>query len=169
MTDTARFVVDHAFDLSLRATFCVLGGIAEGVIAPGMVATADPDDAPVFREPIDLVELADSPGRRRSWVGLGFRYADPAERDRWRRMDWAGVTLRIASTPILHPCPCCGYRSMESEERGSYAICPVCDWEDDGAQFHDPDYRGGANADSLNEARAAFRTAHPHPRTSKEG
>lgn len=36
-------------------------------------------------------------------------------------------------------------------------VCEVCDWEDDPVQFYDPDYRGGANAMSLNEAREAWR------------
>ena len=33
---------------------------------------------------------------------------------------------------------------------------------DDGVRFDDPDDRGGANVESLNEARAAFRAPHPH-------
>jgi hypothetical protein len=32
----------------------------------------------------------------------------------------------------------------------------VCWWEDDPIQFADPDYRGGANQPSLNEARENF-------------
>jgi cysteine-rich CPCC protein len=32
----------------------------------------------------------------------------------------------------------------------------VCGWEDDLVQFHDPDYRGGANKVSLNEARQNY-------------
>jgi hypothetical protein len=36
-------------------------------------------------------------------------------------------------------------------------ICPVCLWEDDPVQFHDHDYAGGANVESLNEARQNFR------------
>ncbi len=39
---------------------------------------------------------------------------------------------------------------------GSYEICSVCYWEDDGVQFRDSSYRGGANEASLTEARAAF-------------
>jgi hypothetical protein len=40
----------------------------------------------------------------------------------------------------------------------------MCGWEDDPVQFDDPDYRGGANADSLREHRMAFEarlTAQP--------
>ena len=40
---------------------------------------------------------------------------------------------------------------------GSYELCPVCWWEDDGVQYDDPYYRGGANTPSLNEARETFR------------
>jgi len=41
-------------------------------------------------------------------------------------------------------------------ERGGYDICPVCFWEDDNVQAEDPDYAGGANHVSLNEARRNF-------------
>jgi len=54
------------------------------------------------------------------------------------------------------PCPCCGYLTMP-ELRGSYGICPVCLWEDDEVQFDEPDFAGGANKVSLNEARKNFR------------
>jgi hypothetical protein len=51
-------------------------------------------------------------------------------------------------------CPCCNFRTLVTEPPGSYELCPVCYWEDDQIQFRDPDYVGGANAESLNEARA---------------
>ena len=52
-------------------------------------------------------------------------------------------------------CPVCGKHYFD--EAGSYEICPACGWEDDPVQRRDPDYIGGANEMSLNEARAAFR------------
>lgn len=162
--DAARFLVDHTLDLGPRGAFCALGDILDGAVAPGMVATAGPAEVPWFRQPVHAVELADAHGGRRSWVALVFRCADPAERDRWRRIAWAGATLSIPPAPILHPCPCCGFRTLAEAERGSFGICPVCDREDDLVQHHDPDHRGGATAQSLNEARAAFFAAHPHLR-----
>jgi hypothetical protein len=39
---------------------------------------------------------------------------------------------------------------------GSFELCPVCYWEDDSVQFSDPEFRGGANAPSLAEARENF-------------
>lgn len=30
-----------------------------------------------------------------------------------------------------YTCPCCGYKTLEEEVRGSYEICPICFWEDD--------------------------------------
>lgn len=54
-------------------------------------------------------------------------------------------------------CPCCGYLTLPEEPPGTYELCPVCWWEDDGVQFDDPNRRGGANSPSLNEARANFR------------
>ena len=35
----------------------------------------------------------------------------------------------------------------------SYEICDVCEWEDDPVQNEDPNYEGGANTLSLNQAR----------------
>jgi hypothetical protein len=41
-------------------------------------------------------------------------------------------------------------------EKGEYEICETCFWEDDPYQERHPDYRGGANDMSLNEARAEW-------------
>ena len=54
------------------------------------------------------------------------------------------------------PCPCCGYPTLPEKPTGTFAICPVCFWEDDDVQFRDPTLPGGANAVSLNEARRNF-------------
>ncbi len=56
-----------------------------------------------------------------------------------------------ASLKELHPCPCCGSRTLSV--LGSYEVCDVCDWEDDPVQSVDPEYAGGANRESLNSAR----------------
>jgi hypothetical protein len=54
------------------------------------------------------------------------------------------------------PCPCCGCLTFETKFRDSYAICPVCFWEDDEIQTADPTYAGGANRASLDEARRNY-------------
>ena len=54
-----------------------------------------------------------------------------------------------------HKCPVCG--KYEFEEYGDFEICPVCEWEDDPIQYKEPDYKGGANRMSLNEAREAYK------------
>src|ERR671935_1919416 len=62
------------------------------------------------------------------------------------------------------PCPCCGFVTLDEQPPGTYEICRMCGWEDDPVQFDDPDYRGGANGDSLREHRQAFESrllAHP--------
>jgi hypothetical protein len=46
---------------------------------------------------------------------------------------------------------------MESEPPGTFEICPVCFWEDDGVQYEDPGYEGGANGISLNKARENYK------------
>jgi len=56
-------------------------------------------------------------------------------------------------------CPCCGFITIPDDGTfpGSFYICPVCYWEDDGVQFDEPDFRGGANKMSLNEARETYK------------
>ena len=64
------------------------------------------------------------------------------------------MTEDLFAEDLSHPCPCCG--GFRFSGVNSYEICPVCGWEDDRVQESDPNYRGGANACSLNEARIAF-------------
>ncbi|MEG0072477.1 MAG: CPCC family cysteine-rich protein [Raoultibacter sp.] len=56
-----------------------------------------------------------------------------------------------------YPCPCCGNATLSEEPPGTFAICPVCYWEDDALQFDDPLLEGGANAVSLDRARENFK------------
>lgn len=55
------------------------------------------------------------------------------------------------------PCPCCGYLTLENPENNTFNICPICYWEDDDIQNKNPDLAGGANEESLNEARKNFK------------
>ena len=50
-------------------------------------------------------------------------------------------------------CPVCERLTLDEEPPGTFQICSVCGWEDDNVQFNDPQFEGGANAKSLNEAR----------------
>jgi hypothetical protein len=54
-------------------------------------------------------------------------------------------------------CPCCGHRTLD-EPPGSYHICQVCFWEDDGVQLLNPAYQGGANRPSLMECQVNYRS-----------
>ena len=58
------------------------------------------------------------------------------------------------------PCPSCGFLTME-EFYGSYVICPLCDWEDDGVQLANPTSGGGANTESLAQAQDAALSRFP--------
>lgn len=51
-------------------------------------------------------------------------------------------------------CPVCG--QYEFEEKDDFDICDVCGWENDGLQYDQPDYWGGANDMSLNQYKAAW-------------
>lgn len=52
----------------------------------------------------------------------------------------------------ISKCPCCGRTSVRE-----YDICAECGWENDPIQFDHPDFSGGANVMSLNQARDAYR------------
>ena len=54
-------------------------------------------------------------------------------------------------------CPCCGYPTLD--DRATYDICVLCNWEDDGQDDLDANLViGGPNSDySLTEARENFR------------
>lgn len=54
-------------------------------------------------------------------------------------------------------CPCCGSLEIPTGEEGLYYICSICGWENDEIQRDKPDYKGGANQMSLNEAKKAFK------------
>lgn len=54
-----------------------------------------------------------------------------------------------------HKCFCCGKGIVEGNQL--YDICSVCGWEDDPVQAENPDFPGGANKMSLNEARKAWK------------
>ncbi|WP_405444822.1 CPCC family cysteine-rich protein [Streptomyces erythrochromogenes] len=57
------------------------------------------------------------------------------------------------------PCPCCGHLVFDTEDGwpGSYAVCPVCSWQDDPEQFRRPFLPRGMNQVSLVEAQLNFR------------
>jgi hypothetical protein len=56
-------------------------------------------------------------------------------------------------------CACCDEKTLPEDSISR--ICPVCGWEDDPIQNDDPDYAGGANHISLNEAQRAFTSGRP--------
>ena len=83
----------------------------------------------------------------------------PSSEEHARRLAWfAEYTARLDAQPpgLSLRCPCCGGRTLD--ERGSYDICPVCFWEDDGQDDHNADVvRGGPNGTlSLTQARANY-------------
>ena len=53
-------------------------------------------------------------------------------------------------------CECCGYNTLNEKPNGTYQICTICYWEDDPIQSAEPDYEGGANRVSLNQAKRNF-------------
>lgn len=79
-----------------------------------------------------LTELFDLPhGRKEPWVHA--------------------LVERLAGheTPlgIRYACPCCDFLTLEEPPVGTFAICPVCWWEDDNIQFDDLHRRGPRGGD----------------------
>ncbi len=70
--------------------------------------------------------------------------------------------------PYAFSCPCCGFYTID--ERGSFEICIICWWEDDGQSNLDAEkVRGGPNGKySLADARRNFRQ-HGHMYNAGEG
>lgn len=64
-------------------------------------------------------------------------------------------------TNKLFPCYCCGNLTLDYDNGNSFDICDTCGWEDDGVQNDDPEFRGGANTMSLNQAKEAFKNGLP--------
>lgn len=56
-------------------------------------------------------------------------------------------------------CACCGQESLPPDS--VFEICPVCGWQDDEVQNDEPDFEGGANDMSLNQAKEAYRQGKP--------
>lgn len=63
-------------------------------------------------------------------------------------------------TQERYPCPCCGFLVFD-EAPGSFALCPVCDWEDCAVQLGNPASGGGPNAESLADAQIETVTSYP--------
>ena len=61
----------------------------------------------------------------------------------------------------LEKCACCGSLEVPSGSDGWGYICNVCGWEKDGVQNDDPDFWGGANKMSLNQAKEAYKKGLP--------
>jgi cold shock CspA family protein len=57
------------------------------------------------------------------------------------------------------PCPVCG--AAVEGDAGEYEICAMCSWEDDPIQLNDPSFAGGANQQSLDAARLAWKNSNP--------
>lgn len=55
-----------------------------------------------------------------------------------------------------HPCPCCGFRTLDEAPPGTHDICRACGWQDDLVQIDDPSNAGEPHPYSLRGRRAAF-------------
>lgn len=76
--------------------------------------------------------------------------------NKWLEGEYNPKALALFPNDIA--CPVCKTLSFSSLDfPGSYFICAECGWEDDNLQYYDPDYEGGANNVSLNQARENYK------------
>lgn len=83
-------------------------------------------------------------------VGMNGHIAKPIDMDK---------VIKTLSNVFVFKCPVCGKYTFQSGP-GSYEICPVCGWEDDKAQYKDPNLKGGANRLSLKEYKKQYEKNH---------
>ena len=83
-------------------------------------------------------------------IGMNGHIAKPIDMDN---------VISTLSRVLTFKCPVCGKYTFQSGP-GSYEICPVCGWEDDKAQYKDPNLKGGANRLSLKEYKERYEKNH---------
>ena len=83
-------------------------------------------------------------------IGMNGHIAKPIDMDK---------VIKTLSNVFVFKCPVCGKYTFQSGP-GSYEICPVCGWEDDKAQYKDPNLKGGANKLSLKEYKEQYEKNH---------
>lgn len=83
-------------------------------------------------------------------IGMNGHIAKPIDMDK---------VISTLSRVLTFKCPVCGKYTFQSGP-GSYEICPVCGWEDDKAQYKDPNLKGGANRLSLKEYKEQYEKNH---------
>lgn len=83
-------------------------------------------------------------------IGMNGHIAKPIDMDK---------VIKTLSNVFVFKCPVCGKYTFQSGP-GSYEICPVCGWENDKAQYKDPNLKGGANRLSLKEYKKQYEKNH---------
>lgn len=83
-------------------------------------------------------------------IGMNGHIAKPIDMDK---------VIKTLSNVFVFKCPVCGKYTFQSGP-GSYEICPVCGWENDKAQYKDPNLKGGANKLSLKEYKERYEKNH---------
>jgi hypothetical protein len=81
----------------------------------------------------------------------------------------AAMPLSNARRASCLTCPACGFLTLTGITYGSYMICEVCDWEDDGMKLANPACGGGANRESLIDAQLAALDRFPIDVAEAEG
>ncbi len=104
-----------------------------------------PDD-PDNREYDELILIA----LKSHYVGVRNDYLKNIMRNKG-----LGVFKINGMPEILEVCPCCGYRTLETQS--NFEVCPICHWEDNG--ITELDKYSGPNHMTLREAKEKFKNS----------
>ena len=91
-------------------------------------------------------------------LAMGCAWEDfGVPKEAWKKVEIETRNKKMTKDEKGYPCPCCGFLTLSEGTHETFEICPVCNWEDDYVQYKDPDFKGGANKESLNEARENYK------------
>lgn len=110
-------------------------------------------------EKLPLSELKFYDVKARNWSELIEKIIKKIkiEFNNWKKSDCNYIYFTLQKRKDGYPCPCCGFLTRSESNYGTYEICPICGWEDDNVQAEKPEFEGGANKESLNEARDNYK------------
>jgi hypothetical protein len=106
--------------------------------------------------PEDQKQLSSLAERAIKQINIWLKNCENEVYNKWLEGEYDPKALALFPNDI--PCPVCEALSFNSQDfPGSYFICEECGWEDDNFQYYDPDYEGGVNDVSLNQARENYK------------
>ena len=93
-----------------------------------------------------------------------FLLSPPPRTSRARCCPSTAASRAPCPSRMRYACPCCGFLTLDEAPPGTFAICPVCFWEDDDVQFrHRTGPAAPTGSASSRRARASAGTGSASP------